>query len=426
MYRKRESDEMSDHTLHTGDCYSILQGIGDESIDLVYVDPPFFTQKIHSLTTRDGARTYSFRDLWQSAEQYGDFLLPRLKECQRCLRNTGSLFFHCDDNSGHIARLLLDSVFGSENFRSEIIWSYRRWSNSKKGLMPNHQNIFFYSKSAEFKFNALNTAYSESTNLDQILQRRVRDGRGKAIYDRDAQGEPISNGAKKGVPLGDVWEIPYLNPKAKERVGYPTQKPVLLLERILELCTDQRDVVLDPFCGSGTTLVAATLLNRKSIGIDISDEAIGLTQKRLNAPHKTESRLMELGRDNYARNDLHVLEHLKGVAWHPVHRNKGIDAILAQEVQGRPVCVRIQREHETVEQAASALIQAAKGKGGAKLILVAVDDSRFGLFGPGPVPEGVTVVRSAGAAVHDLIIAWTAASPIERTHPSLSSGFGTA
>ncbi|MDX2269803.1 MAG: DNA methyltransferase [Bryobacter sp.] len=405
---------MSDYTLHVGDCYSILQGIGDESIDLVYVDPPFFTQKVHSLKTRDGVRTYSFSDLWKSAEQYGDFLLPRLKECYRCLRSTGSIFFHCDDNSAYIARLLLDAIFGAENFQSEIIWSYRRWSNSKKGLMPSHQTILFYTKSTKFKFKAFHTAYSESTNIDQILQRRVRDVRGKAIYERDDEGEPISNGAKKGVPLGDVWEIPFLNPKAKERVGYPTQKPVLLLERIIELCTDQRDMVLDPFCGSGTTLVAATLLNRKSIGIDISDEAIALTQGRLNKPHKTESRLMELGRGNYAKNDLHVLEHLKGVACYPVHRNKGIDAILVQEVQGRPVCVRIQRDHETVEQAANALIQAAKGKGGAKLILVAVDDTRFGLFGPEAAPEGVTVVRSAGAAINEVIDAWTASSPNER------------
>ena len=106
--------------------------------------------------------------------------------------------------------------------------------------MPSHQTILFYSQSEAFKFNTVITSYSESTNIDQILQKRVRDERGKAIYARDQAGDPVTNGGKRGVPLGDVWEIPYLNPKARERVGYPTQKPVLLIERIIEMCIRDR------------------------------------------------------------------------------------------------------------------------------------------------------------------------------------------
>ena len=117
--------------------------------------------------------------------------------------------------------------------------------------------------------------------VDQIMQKRIRDSRNKAVYARDENGLILGNGRKKGVPLSDVWEIPFLNPKAKERVGFPTQKPVHLLRQIIELVTDEGDLVVDPFCGSGTTLVAAQLLNRKSIGIDTSKEAVQLTRKRL-------------------------------------------------------------------------------------------------------------------------------------------------
>jgi site-specific DNA-methyltransferase (adenine-specific) len=129
---------------------------------------------------------------------------------------------------------VLDQVFGVENFQSEIIWSYKRWSNSKKGLLNNHQTIFFYSKTKEFKFNQKYDDYSASTNIDQIVQLRERDTRNKAVYKKNDDGTPVLCATKKGVPMGDVWDIPYLNPKAKERVSYPTQKPILLLERIIE------------------------------------------------------------------------------------------------------------------------------------------------------------------------------------------------
>lgn len=269
--------------------------------------------------------------------------------------------------------------------------------------MSSHQTILFYSRSAAFKFNTMTTAYSASTNLDQILQKRIRDERGKAIYARDDFGEPVTNGAKKGVPLGDVWEIPYLNPKAKERVGYPTQKPVLLLERIIQICTDPQDLVVDPFCGSGTTLVAAHLLDRRSVGIDTSEEALKLAAQRLDAPMKTESRLLEQGRQSYVRKDLELLECLKGIDFHPVHRNKGIDAILAAEWHGQPVCIRIQRSNETIEEAAIALCSATERKGGAKLILVVIEH-QWGLHGKASVPASVTLVHSTAVAIRSSLL----------------------
>ena len=131
------------------------------------------------------------------------------------------------------------------------------------------------------------TDYSETTNVDQILQDRVRDENGKSKYKTDGNGVVVMGQAKKGVPLSDVWEIPYLNPKAKERVGYPTQKPIILLEQIIKLVTDEGDLVLDPFAGSGTTLVAAKMLNRNYLGFDISKDAVELTNSRLEELVKT-------------------------------------------------------------------------------------------------------------------------------------------
>ena len=113
--------------------------------------------------------------------------------------------------------------------------------------MNNHQNIYFYSKTKDFKFNTFYTDYSASTNVDQILHDRVRNKDSKSIYKTDEDGKPVIGKKKNGVPLSDVWNIPYLNPKAKERTGYPTQKPILLLEQIIKIATDKGDVVLDPF-----------------------------------------------------------------------------------------------------------------------------------------------------------------------------------
>ena len=238
---------------------------------------------------------------------------------------------HCDRSASHHLRIALDEVFGASNFQSEIIWSYKRWSNAKKGLLNAHQIIFFYSKTKDFKFNPVYTDYSPTTNLDQIFQKRARDENGKTVYKTSKNGGTELIKEKKGVPLSDIWEIPYLNPKAKERVGYPTQKPILLLERIIELVTNEGDIVLDPFCGSGTTLVAAHLLERKYIGLDQSKEAIGLSKQRLKNPIKTESNLLKNGKESYMNQNPETLEILNRLHIVPVQRNKGIDGFLKTE-----------------------------------------------------------------------------------------------
>lgn len=356
--------------VHNGDCLEIIRDKDIKNIDLVYLDPPFGTQKEHYLLTRDGTSRFSYSDVWSSKKHYLEFLHNRISLFKQILKPTGSIFFHCDSTSSHIARFILDDVFGEDNFRSEIIWHYKRWTNSQRNLIPAHQTIFFYSKSKDFKFNTKYTEYSETTNVEQILHKRERDWRGKSTYAVDEDGDYIVNGAKKGVPLSDVWEIPYLNPKAKERVGYPTQKPITLLERIIDLASDTNDIILDPFCGSGTTLVAAALCGRNSIGIDISKEACELSEKRLKNPTKTESMVMNLGREKYLPKDTDALKHLTGIDYTVVARNKGIDAILKKEINGRLVFIRVQRENELLGEAITSITKATERKGSCYIVVV--------------------------------------------------------
>jgi len=375
-----------------GDCLKELSQIGANSVDLIYLDPPFFSQKTQKLTTKDGLKTYAFEDTWDNIQAYKNYIQERLQECRAVLKDTGSLFLHCDRSASHHLRLALDEVFGAEHFQSEIIRSYRRRSNAKKGLLNAHQVIFFYSKTADFKFNPTYTDYSPTTNLDQIFQKRARDAQGKTIYKTSETGETELMESKKGVPLSDLWEIPYLNPKAKERVGYPTQKPILLLERIIELVTDEGDMVLDPFCGSGTTLVAAKLLQRKYIGIDQSQAAIELSVQRLAHPIKSESELLKRGKGAYLNQDPQTGAILADRGIIPVQRNRGIDGFLKGKDHFKPIPVRIQKAEETLEQAVQCLTQACQRNGYQKKILITTNKHK-NLFHHNCIDSEVIIVE---------------------------------
>ena len=352
------------------DCLNTLKKIDAKSVDLIYLDPPFYTQRKHSQKARDNSIEYSFEDVWSNVEEYINYLEIRVKECKRVLKDTGSIFLHCDKKASHHLRVMLDRVFGEDNFRSDIVWTYKRWSNAKDGLLNSHQNIFFYSKSNKFKFNKTFTDYSPTTNIDQILQARERDINNKSIYKRTADGQVVLGKEKKGVPLSDVWDIPFLNPKAEERVGYPTQKPIILLERIVSLVTDIDDVVLDPFCGSGTTLVSAHLLGRKYIGIDSSKDAVTLAKKRILNPIRTSSHLMDKGKEAYMNKDEMVKTILLQIDATVVQRNKGIDGFLKKYYNGKPVAVYVQRKDQSLVEAVSLLKSAGDKKGALKKILI--------------------------------------------------------
>lgn len=343
------------------DCLNALKKIEDNTVDMVYLDPPFFSQKIQCMKNSNGIE-YSFSDIWDTRSDYLEYMRIRIKEIKRVLKKTSSIFLHCDDSASHYLRMILDDEFGERNFRSEIIWAYKRWSNAKKGLLPGHQTIFFYSKTNDFKFNTIYKDYSPTTNIDQILQERIRNNEGKASYKYDKNGNTVIAKEKKGVPMSDVWEIPFLNPKAKERTGYPTQKPIELLEKIIQISTDEGDIVLDPFCGSGTTLVAAKMLNRSFIGIDKNFSAIELCNRRLDTPIKTVSRLLQVGADAYKTKTDEELAILNMLKCDVVQRNKGIDGFLKKFYLDAPVAVKIQKPCESFSEAINLLNNAGKRK----------------------------------------------------------------
>jgi site-specific DNA-methyltransferase (adenine-specific) len=388
-------------TLYSGDCLTWLETIDPGSIDLVYLDPPFFTQKVQKSKTRDNSQEYCFSDTWASIEEYKTFLRLRIERCRKVLRDTGSIFVHCDSSASHHIRLLLDDVFGLENFQSEIIWVYRRWSNAKRGLLNAHQTIYFYSKSDKFKFNPIHTDYSPTTNIDQILQQRERDEHGKSAYKKDYHGKVVLGKEKCGVPLSNVWEIPYLNPKASERSGYPTQKPVLLLEKIIEIVTDKGDVILDPMCGSGTMLVAASLLERHWIGIDTEQKAIELAKARLDKPQKTLSRLLVVGKEAYRKQDNKTRSLLEAMNALVVERNNGLDGFLKAHYLGSPVAIRIQKENESIEEAVRHLLKVSANKGCVLNILVRTKATEFqkNILGAATIDANLLIIDS-----HELTI----------------------
>ena len=392
---------METNKIYHGNCVEKLKEIEANKVDLIYFDPPFFTQRKHSLTNKDNSKTYEFDDKYNSIEEYLELVENVLLESKRVLKNTGSVFLHCDKTASHNIRVVMDKIFGRENFQSEIIWSYKRWSNAKKGLLNSHQVIFFYSKTQDFKFNTLYTDYSATTNLDQILQDRERNENGKSVYKKDEDGNVILGKEKKGVPLSDVWEIPYLNPKAKERTGYPTQKPVLLLNQILNIVTDEGDLVVDPFCGSGTTCVSAKSLKRQFIGIDISKDAVELANSRLEEMVISESNLLNKGTSEYQEKTEKELAILQNINAFPVQRNSGIDGFLKDHFEGMPVPVKIQGEYETIEDAIEKLEKASLGRDYKMKILIQTRETGISrLFG---FDYDVTILKSLELQTKDLI-----------------------
>ena len=387
------------------DCLNYMKTIKDNSIDLIYLDPPFFTQRTQKGILRNEEKVVEFQDSWKDIDEYINYIKIRLIEMKRILKNTGSIFLHCDKTASHYLRVLLDNIFGINNFQSEIIWSYKRWSNSKKGLLNSHQNIYFYSKSARFKFNTIYTDYSATTNIDQILQQRKRDENGKCVYKTDENGNIITESEKKGVPLSDVWEIPFLNPKAKERVGYPTQKPVLLLEKIIQIATDEGDTVLDPFCGSGTTLVASKLLNRNYIGIDFSEDAIKITKDRISNPIKTESELLNSGIEKYKNKNERELEILSSIGAIPVQRNSGIDGFILNKEKNEKIAIKIQKNTEELNEAKRKLITAASSKGCNYKVLIKTNDNieQQNLFSNNIEEDDVFVIETYKNMLSNLI-----------------------
>ena len=261
-----------------GDNLEVMRGMDAGSIDLVATDPPFNTGKDWG----------AFNDKWEGGMKgYLKFMEPRLAEMHRLLKDTGSIYLHCDTNASHYLKVMMDGIFGMKYFRNEIVWCYYRrpWKHSDFQRM--HDIILRYSVSENVIWNQLYQNRTAST------ERRIKNG--KQIKDvKGSYGQRLireSDIQSPGAAMNDHWYVPVIAGQAHERTGYPTQKPVALLERIIKASSNQGDVVLDPFCGSGTTLVAAKTLGRNYIGIDQNPEAVRIAQSRLN-PTQQELELM--------------------------------------------------------------------------------------------------------------------------------------
>ncbi len=194
---------------------------------------------------------------------------PRIAELYRVLKKTGSFYYHCDWHASHYVKIMLDQIFNANNFQNEIIWHYTGGGRSKSYFSRKHDSIFLYTKTDSYTFNvdSIRVPYKETSGY---AQSGITSASGKKYMPN-----PL------GTPIDDVWDIPIINPLSKERLGYPTQKPLSLLERIIEASSNKGDVVLDAFCGCGTALVAAQKLGRHWIGIDISPTACRVMAQRL-------------------------------------------------------------------------------------------------------------------------------------------------
>lgn len=268
-----------ENVLFCGDNLEILREyIPTSSIDLIYIDPPFFSNRTYNVIWGDEAELRSFKDVWSGGiDSYISWLEPRFREFQRVLKPDGAFYVHLDWHAAaHVKVKLLEKIFGLENFQNEIIWWYRGGGVSKKRFGRRHDTIFFYTngKNNTFNVDAVRTAYSEESQ--ERLKYKAQAFRGERVYN-NYEPHPL------GKHPDDVWPIQPIMPSAKERYGYPTQKPERLLERIVKASSNPGDVVLDGFCGCGTTLAVAHKFKRRWIGIDISFTAIELVKQRLNS-----------------------------------------------------------------------------------------------------------------------------------------------
>ncbi len=270
---KRGTSRVDTGVVFCGDNLDQLKKLPDGSVDLIYIDPPFNSNRTYEVFWGETKEKRAFEDRHESTRAYIEFMRPRCLEMHRVLRETGSLYFHCDWHASHYVKIMLDQLFGENNFRNEIVWCYTGpGSPGMRQFMRKHDVIFWYSKSrTQWTFNA-----------DAV--RTPHHAKTKANYKTGLTGSGFVEADhlihEKGKVPEDWWNIA-IAPRGKEYLGYPTQKPLALLDRIIRASSNEGDVVLDAFCGCGTALVAAQNLARKWIGIDISPTACRVMAARL-------------------------------------------------------------------------------------------------------------------------------------------------
>ncbi len=279
------------HVVVQGDNLAAMRALSrrtEQAFSLVYIDPPFFTGRQHAHVERSRDRITGkpkrqlkpgFDDRWDNLSEYLSELGDRIAAARELLTPDGCLVLHVDPKTSHYAKVLCDEVFGQHCFASEIVWRYRRWPAKTANFQRVHDVLLRYVRDpdAKPKFRQLYEPLAASTlaTWGDKKQRAVVGSDGRRVRSQSTE-EPTP-----GTPLGDVWEIGIVAPIARERTGYPTQKPEALLDRLVEACTDAGDLVLDPYAGSGTTLAVCARLGRRAVGIDESPEALKTMRKRL-------------------------------------------------------------------------------------------------------------------------------------------------
>lgn len=321
---------MDTNVIYCGDNLEVLgKYIPDDSVDLIYIDPPFNTSRQYEVFWGEAQERRAFEDRIGDAMTYLDWMRPRLRELYRALKPTGSFYYHCDWHASHYVKVELDRVFSFDNFVNEIVWLRTTGHSDSHRFNHSHDTILFYAKSSEFRFNPQYVPYDD-TYLKNFYCHKDADGRIYRLSDLTAAGIRHGETGKPwrgiditakgkhwqwgigkldeldkvgriywppkgkmpaykryldempGRSLTSVWaDIPPIQAHSRERLGYPTQKPLALLERIVNASSDVGDIVLDAFCGCGTTLEAAAKLKRKWIGIDYSPTACRVMAERL-------------------------------------------------------------------------------------------------------------------------------------------------
>ena len=371
--KSRASALLDTRVVYCGDNLEQLAKLPPASIDLIYIDPPFNSNRNYEVFWGETKEKRAFEDRHESTRAYIDYMRPRCQQLHRVLKKTGSFYYHCDWHASHYVKILLDQIFGENNFQNEIIWQRAGTHNDAKRWPILHDSIFFYSGSKSFTWNPQFTPQSP----DDVEKRyRFKDAGGRyrlgpmdapegggmsaidpktgkprgwyvwkgyqppekgwryspeTMAELDRQGRihyptdktkrlarKLYLNESKGALLGNVWtDIPPLQASSIERLGYPTQKPLMLLERIVSANSNPNDIILDAFCGCGTALVAAQNLGRQWIGIDISPTACRVMAKRLrdvcNLP-QSETLWKKDNRQAFALRDLPwTIEKLKAI-----------------------------------------------------------------------------------------------------------------
>lgn len=347
------------NTVVCGNNIEWLSWIDDESIDVCYIDPPFFSNRNYEVVWGNGAELRSFNDRFEGGiGHYIEWMRERVSLIHKKLKPSGSIFLHCDWHASHRLRVMLDEIFGEDNFRNEIIWQYSGWNKHLSTKFESrHDSIFFYAKSNKKgvqKFKGWSMPWNSKEEYVKTRKQKVNtdnDGREYVLSD-GGNGSRVKRyldeAMMSGKPIDDVWNIDKLNNSDKEKIGYPTQKPEKLISRIIESCTDEDDLVLDCFAGGGTTAKVCADLKRKFIVGDVSPVACRVMAERIItkcSKTKFEIKNLPTTEEEFRNMDGHEFAKMfcEIMGWEVNSRQTGDKGIDGWDGKGTPVQVKNQK-----------------------------------------------------------------------------------